>query len=78
LTHALAVCNADRFLFEPAPGFFLRGRRLEPRWSRVRPIDDDPEYCSRRLTAKLDIKYLESVAPRHALRDRPDAFQLLT
>jgi hypothetical protein len=78
LTDALAICNTDRFLFEPAPGFFPRRSRLEPGWAGIRPIDDDPEDRSCRFTAQLDVEYFEPVAPRHALRGRPDAFQLLT
>ena len=78
LAHALTVCNADRFLFEPPPRFFLRGSRLEAGLTGIRPIDNDPEDRSSRFTAQLDVEYFEPVAPRHALRGRPDAFQLLT
>jgi hypothetical protein len=77
VAHALAVCNADRFLFEPAPRFFPRDRRLKPGRRRIWPIDDDPQYCAYRLTAQLDVEHFESVAPRDALGGRPDVFQLL-
>src|SRR4051812_22518596 len=78
LTHALAVCNPDRFFFEPAPLVFAVCRRCTSGHSGVRPIDDHAEHRADRLPPELDIKYFESVAPRHALRGRTDAFELLT
>jgi hypothetical protein len=78
LTHTLAVCDADRFLFEPVPFVFPVRRRGASGNSAIRSIDDHPEYRAACLSAQLDIEYFEPVAPRHALRGRTDAFELLT
>ena len=56
LADALAVRDADRFVFQPAPGFVADVASAGDRRASVRPIDDDAQHHPDRFTPELDVE----------------------
>ena len=81
LADALAVGNAHRIVLQPPPhrvrvsGLARLGDRDRP---GTRSIDDHAQHRSGRFATQLDVKHLQPVAPRHALRRFADTLQPLS